>query len=110
MAEPKLYIDQNSQPIPAIEVADDCVQVTFTGSSSATALPSGAKMVRIGLDEDAWIRFGTSGATVAATNGHFFPKGVEVFVVPEGATHVAVISNGTNGNGTIGSVAGTAQQ
>lgn len=109
MAKPKLLTDQNSHAIQAIELADDCVAIAVGLSSSADAIPANAELIRIGLDTDAYIRFGTSGVTVTTSNGHFFPKGVEVLVVPEEATHIANISadGSTTGNGTMASVTGS---
>jgi hypothetical protein len=107
MSKPKLPYDVNGSPIQAVELADDAVAIGVALSSSADAIPAGAKLIRIGLDTDAYIRFGTSGVSVTVSNGHYFPKGVEVLVVPRGATHLANISadGSTTGAGTMASIA-----
>lgn len=108
--DPKLLIDQNSAAIQAIELSDDCIPIAVGLTSSADAVPTGAKLVRIGIDTDCYIRWGSSAAvTVSTTNGHFFPRGVEVLVVPKGVTHIANISaDGVQtGTGTIASCQGT---
>jgi hypothetical protein len=112
MGRPKLATDSNSHPIQAIELSDDAVAIAVGTSTSNDAIPTDAELIRIGLDVDAYIRFGASGVTVTTTNGHFFPKGIEIFVVPIGATHVANISadGASTGNGTMASIAGTYDQ
>ena len=106
MAQPKLAYDSNGSAIQAVELVDDATAIAVGLSSSADAIPTGARMIRIGLDVDSYIRFGTSGVTVSATNGHYFPKGVEVLVVPRDATHLANISadGATTGAGTMASI------
>jgi hypothetical protein len=97
--------DFNSAAIQAMELMDDAVAVTIGLTTSSYALPSSAELVRVALSEDSFIRFGLSGVTVSSSNGHYFPKGVEVLVVPHppfAATHVAVIAAaGTTGFGSI---------
>ena len=106
MVAPKLLIDSNGVGIQAVELADDAVAIAVATSSSADNIPTGATLIRYGVDVDCYIRFA---ATVTTSNGHFFPKGVEVLVVPEGATQVAVISadGSSTGNGTMCSISGT---
>ena len=79
MADPKLPYDANANVIQAVELADDAVAIAVGTSSSADTIPTGAKLIRIGIDVDCYIRFA---ATVTTSNGHFFPKGVEILVVP----------------------------
>ncbi len=104
--KPKLLTDQNSIPIQAPELNDDAVAIGVALTSSADAIPTGAELIRIGIEVDCYIRFGTSGVTVTTSNGHFFPKGVEILVVPEKATHMANIGLET-GNGTMCSITGS---
>jgi len=106
MVAPKLLTDANAHPIQAVELADDAVAIAVGTSSSADTIPTGAVLIRIGIDVDCYIKFG---AAVTTSNGHFFPKGVEVLVVPEGATQLANISadGSSTGNGTMCSISGT---
>jgi len=106
MPKPKLLTDVNSVPIQAVEMADDAVAIAVGTSSSADALPTGSELIRIGIDVDCYIRFA---ATVTTSNGHFFPKGVEILVVPQSATQLANISadGSSTGNGTMASITGT---
>jgi len=108
MADPKLPYDANANVIQAVELADDAVAIAVGTSSSADTIPTGAKLIRIGIDVDCYIRFA---ATVTTSNGHFFPKGVEILVVPEGVTQLANISadGSSTGNGTMCSLSGTQQ-
>ena len=95
--------DYAGNSIQAIELRDDVVTLTVSGSSSAYALPSSSEVVRVAVSVDSYIRFGMSGVTVSSSNGHYFPKGVEVLVVPRepSATHLAVIAAGSAGVGTL---------
>lgn len=104
--KPRLLTDQNAAPIQAVELSDDAVAISVGVASSADNLPSGAEMIRIGLDVDSYIRFAS---TVTTSNGHYFPKGVEILVVPELATQLAVISadGSSTGQGTMCSIAGS---
>lgn len=104
----RLLLDTHSaQPIQAIEL-DGVVTVTIGLASSNYGL-DGVDLVRVALSEDCWIRFVTgSGGTVSPSNGHYFPKGVEVLVVPRkpgqqsSDTHLAIISaNGNTGFGSL---------
>ncbi len=54
---------------------------------------NGANIVRISTSVDVFLQFGNSGvAAVANTTGNtYHPQGVEVFAVPEGATHVSMV-------------------
>lgn len=108
-SSPKLLTDVNAHPIQAPELADDAVAIAVGTSTSADAVPTGATLIRIGLDTACYIRFGTSGVTVTTSNGHYFPAGVEILVVPEDATHMANISadGSATGAGTMASVAGS---
>lgn len=75
--------------------------VSLAGTTTATALPSGADIVEIGLSEDGYVLFGTSGATSSASTGMFVPKGLVVYRVPSGATHLAHIAASSTGRLSI---------
>ncbi len=94
---PRLLTDDFSATgIQAVELNDDAVEITIGVASSSYAIPADGELLRIALSEDSFIRFGDSGVTVSAANGHYFPKGVEILVVPHApvndVTHFAVIS------------------
>ena len=96
--------DFSATAIQAMELSDDAVAVTIGLTTSNYAIPASSEIVRIALSEDSFIRFGGSGVTVSSSNGHYFPKGVEVLVVPRppvAATHIAVIAVDTAGVGSI---------
>lgn len=80
-------------------IAPDPAQVatgTAGAASSRITLPSGAEVVRVACINDLYFRFGDSTVTAAGTDS-FMPKGVEVFKVPSGATHLAIIQHTTGG-------------
>ncbi len=108
MAKPKLATDINATPMQMAELADDATAVTVGLTSSVVAIPSGAEAVRVALSVDSSIRFGLVSTTVTTSNGHYFPKGVEPFVVPNGATHIAVISydGSSTGGGSVSTIGG----
>ncbi len=73
-------------------------------STSATALPSGARIVEVRSTEAVWIRFGTSGVGAAAAdaNSILFPAGVSIMAVPFSdtsdtfSTHFRALRVGSN--------------
>lgn len=83
--------------------APDPAAVTV-GSAGATtsnfALPTGAEVVRIACANDLYFKFGTSGVTATGSDSLML-KGAEVFKVPAGATHIAVIQHTTGGAVTV---------
>lgn len=83
---------------------DTVVTVTIGLTSSNYSL-STFDLVRVALSEDCWIRFvDGAGGTVSASNGHYFPKGVEVLVVPPElrSPYLAVIAaDGQTGFGSL---------
>ena len=104
-----LPVDADALPIQAVALADNRSTVSISGSSSAVALPSGVtagRIIRLALDTDSYIRFGTGATTVSSSTGHLFPAGVEVLVVPKDCTHVAFIAadGSSTGAGTISEV------
>lgn len=66
----------------------------ITATSVAVALPADTDMVRFAANQPCYFAFGTSGVT-ADGNSSLFPAGSEIFRVPPGSTHVAVIRDGT---------------
>lgn len=73
--------------------------LTFTAgatSSAPQAFPADTFVIRVAAVNDCYIAFGNSGV-VASGSSHFFPKGSELFKVPSGATHMAVIQHTTGG-------------
>jgi hypothetical protein len=71
------------------------VSLAIGVASVNAALPAGAEVVRIAANNKCFIKFGTVG--VVATGADLvFPIGSEVFRVPTGATHIAVIQDGAS--------------
>jgi hypothetical protein len=97
---PDLPKDDNGQPIPVL--APGTVANAAVGASSATlAIPSGSKVVEVGASTDSWLVWGTSGSTSSNSTGMFFPKGVAVYSIPGGVTHIAHIQDSTAGRISI---------
>jgi len=101
---PRLLTDTfASAPIQAIELGQETTVAIGVASSNYDL--TDVRLVRVALSNDSWIQFGTSGVTVSASTGHYFPKGVEVLVVPHRPNQemfMAVISaDGTTGFGSL---------
>ena len=82
----------------------DTAETVTIGLTSSNYSLSGFDLVRVALSEDSWVRFVEgSGGTVSPSNGHYFPKGVEVLVVPRLIEpYMAVIAaDGTTGFGSL---------
>lgn len=97
MASSKLQRDQNGEAIQALSPAPASVASVAIGAASArVALPAGVgagDIVRVASNNKCFFKFGDN--TVAATGtDSLFPIGTELFVVPVGATHIAVIQDG----------------
>ena len=95
--------DSNAAAIQTL-APSTIVNVAVTGSSAATAIPAGAVVVEVAVDQDAYIEFGLSGQTAVTTSSSFFPKGVAVYRIPDGATHLAHIRHTTSGRITMTSL------
>jgi hypothetical protein len=67
--------------------------VSIGVSSNRVALPAGADIVRLASNAKGYFAFGTSTVTASGSDV-MFPIGAELFVVPDGATHIAVIQDG----------------
>jgi hypothetical protein len=94
MAYAKLVRDQNGSPIQALSLSPSGVATAAISSSSVSAaLPAGCDIVRIAASNDCYIKFG-DGTVVAAAGDSVFPKGAELFAIPAGTTHIAVIQLG----------------
>lgn len=72
---------------------DATVNVAIGVASAAAALPAGAQIVRVASNAKCFVKFGLVGLVAAGTD-LMFPSGAELFTVPAGATHVAVIQDG----------------
>lgn len=95
MAKPELLKDKWGEEIPVLGPGST-LTLTAGAASSNGALPAEAFVVRVAAVNDCYINFGTSGVTASGTSV-FFPKGSELFKVPAGATHMAVIQHTTGG-------------
>ncbi len=72
-------------------------------SSSAEAIPAGAKIIEVRATQPVWLRFGTAlvGAAAADANSMYFAAGEKVFAVPFSSgetfsTHVRIIRAGAS--------------
>jgi len=66
------------------------------GGSSVRLDVTGAKIVRVASSTDSYIKWG-NGSVVAAVTDVYFPAGVEVLVIPNGMTHLAIIQQLSSG-------------
>lgn len=92
MSNSKLPIDQNGNPIQALALASNA-NAAIGLSSVTIAIPANTDIVRIAATAGCRIKFGPSSVTASVVDT-VFPIGVEVFKVPAGATHLAVIQEG----------------
>lgn len=91
--------DSRGHPIQAL-APDTYASVAVGAASAAVALPANTSVVRIGVTNDCFAKFGIS--TVAADGlAMFLAKGSEVFKVPTGATHVAFIQSSVAGQASV---------
>lgn len=70
------------------------VVVAVSGTSAGSALPAGTNIIRFASTANCHVVFGVGSAPTATTSDWLFPAGVEVFTIPTGATHFAVIGAG----------------
>ena len=92
--------DLDDVPIPVLSPGS-LTNAAVTVSSLASAIPSGAEIVEIASSTDCYILFTTSGGSVTSSTGQVFPKGVNNYRVPAGATHVAHIRDSADGRISI---------
>lgn len=97
----RLPSDQNGTPIQVLSpAAASTVALTAGAASVNAALPTNCEVIRVACINDCYVNFGTAGVT--ASGAHMlFTKGSELFDVPAGATHVAVIQHTTGGAVTV---------
>ena len=96
MAQATLRRDKVGFPIQALApdyTSGAVASVSIGASATSAALPSDCDVVRVAASNDCYIRFGLTGLAAVATDS-VFPKGVELFSVPAGATHFSVIQLG----------------
>lgn len=72
---------------------DTTANVAIGAASVTSALPAGAQIVRIASNAKCFFKFGGVAVTATGTDS-MFPLGVELFVVPVGATYIAAIQDG----------------
>lgn len=99
MTRPTLIIDQNGYPVQALAPSTTAI-LTAGATSTRVALPTGAQLVRLAAINDCYVAFGDSNVVASGSN-MLFTKGSEIFEVPAGATHVAVIQHTTGGAVTV---------
>jgi hypothetical protein len=95
MAKPILPKDAFGEEIPVL-APGATVTLTAGAASTNVALPPDDFVLRVAAVNDCYINFGTAGVTASGTS-MFFPKGSELFALPNGATHMAVIQHTTGG-------------
>lgn len=96
MAKASLTLDKFGNAVQALEPVDTGAQVAIGAATARVALPTGGdagELVRLVANVACYFRFGTVTVNAAATD-HLFRPGVELFRVPAGATHIAVIQDG----------------
>lgn len=99
MANIVLSTDLRGHPIQALSPFEN-VSLPIGASSNRTALPADAEIVRIAASVDCFFRFG-DGTVTTDGSGNIFTKGVEVFRVPPGATHICTIQMTSGGTMSI---------
>lgn len=92
MANVSLPQDQKGNAVQALAPSTNA-NVAIGAASANVALPAGAEVVRIAASCNCFINFGNSTITASGTSP-VFNAGAEIFKVPVGATHIAVIQNG----------------
>jgi hypothetical protein len=88
--------DLDNSPIQVM-APSTIVNAAIGAASVATAIPTGAEILDIGASTDAWILFGTGASSVSNSTGMFMPKGVAIYRVPTGATHLCHIQDSVAG-------------
>ena len=86
-----LPADDNLNPIQVLGPGPS-VTVAIGTATANVALPTAATILRCANNVNMCAAFGDSNVTVSATNNMLVTSGAEVFLVPAGATHVAVIA------------------
>lgn len=93
--------DRDNAPVQVL-TPDTITNAAVGGSSVATALPAGAEVVEVVSSTDCWVKFGTSGVSVASTSGMYLAAGATaVWRIPENATHLAHIQASSGGRISI---------
>jgi hypothetical protein len=99
MAKPNLPRDAFGESIQALALG--ATVTLIAGPTSVRAAVNEEEFVaRIACTNDCYLQFG-DGSVVADGNSPFFPKGAEIFKIPTGVTHVAVIQHTTGGTVSI---------
>lgn len=106
-----LVADQHGARLQAALLPIETTKTAFasiSGSSAGGAIPQAVSgtntvLIRVASTGTCHIKVGT-GAQTATTSDPLFPAGAEVFALPDGVTHFAVIQSG----GSTGSVSVTA--
>lgn len=87
-----LPVDGNGNAIQVMTLGANAAD-DIDGTSDRVALPTGAtagNIIRVAVNQDTYINFGTSSVTAAATDV-LLPAGVEYMQVPAGSTHIAYL-------------------
>ena len=92
---------ENGVPLPAVSLKKGAgahsIAATASSARNSTAFLSSTIILSVYATENVFIEFGNDAVTASSSN-HFFPKGMYYdFHLPRGTTHLAVISDGTDG-------------
>ncbi len=75
----------------------DTVSQAFTGTSAETALPSESRFLMLTTDQLCYVQFTDSGGTATSADIPVYATAPNFFAVPNGATHIAVVRDSTDG-------------
>lgn len=90
----ELLKDKWGNPLQALAPDPTGVAVVAIGAVSArVALPADSTVLRVASNQKCYFRFGDAAVAAAGTDS-LFQAGTEIFTVPAGATHIAVIQDG----------------
>lgn len=93
----QLLRDKWQAAIQALSPVDGGSSNISVGAGSTNGvLPTNAEIVRCAATGNCYLKFGFGSAPTATTSDMLFPSGSEIIVVPDGATHFAVIQAGAS--------------
>jgi len=83
---------------PVVQWLPGLAHVETGAASVAVELPAGSRVLEVRASEDTFILFGSVSAEAAPDEtSDLFLRGVQILLVPEGATYCAVIQSTTTG-------------
>lgn len=92
-----LLRDKWGHAVQALTPIDSASTNVSIGAGSVSGLvPANAELIRCSATGNCYLKFGFGSAPTATTSDMLFPIGGEIFVIPEDATHFAVIQAGAS--------------